>query len=64
MTIQAVNPMTGDVIASYTAMAPEVVAVIVDKAHGAFTAWRRLSFAERATPMRAAAAILRRNSYD
>ena len=64
MTIQAVNPMTGAVVAHYTAMAPETVAGIVDQSHEAFTAWRRLSFADRAQPMRAAAAILRRDARD
>ncbi len=64
MTIQAISPMTGAVIASYPAMTPAQAAGIVTQAHEAFTAWRRLSFAERAGPMAAAAAILRRNAAD
>lgn len=64
MTIEAVNPLTGAVIATYTPMAPDQTAGIVAQAHEAFTAWRRLSFAERAKPMRAAAAILRRDAAD
>ncbi len=64
MTIQAVNPMTGEVIATYQAMSPEIAAGVVDKAHEAFRAWRRLGFGERAEPMRAAAAILREEADD
>ncbi len=64
MTLQAINPMTGALVATYTAMAADQAAAIVTQAHEAFTAWRRLGFAERAQPMRSAAAILRHNASD
>src|SRR5438445_5231367 len=59
MTIEAINPATGERIAKYDPMSGTTVARIVTDAHAAFLEWRRASFAERARPMRNAAAILR-----
>jgi succinate-semialdehyde dehydrogenase/glutarate-semialdehyde dehydrogenase len=59
MSIQAVNPATGEVVATYDEMAPQAVAGIVDSAHAAFCDWRHASYADRAVPMRRAAEILR-----
>jgi len=64
MTIEAINPSTGDVIATYEETPPAAVGQIIDAAHEAFLDWRRKSFAERAEPMRKAAAILRNEAQD
>jgi len=59
MTLNAINPVDGSVISRHDEMQPAEVRAIIDAAHAAFVDWRQLSFAERATPMREAAAILR-----
>ncbi len=57
--IEAVNPATGDKIKSYQEQTPESVKRAIEEAHAAFRDWRRMTFAHRAVPMKAAAAILR-----
>jgi succinate-semialdehyde dehydrogenase / glutarate-semialdehyde dehydrogenase len=64
MSLQSINPATGDSIATYQEMTPPEVAEIVKRADRAFLEWRRTSFAERAAPMRAAAKLLRDNAPD
>ena len=64
MTMQAINPATDEVVATYDEMAPAEVDAIVGSVDQAVTGWRRASFAERATPMRKAAAILREDAGD
>jgi succinate-semialdehyde dehydrogenase/glutarate-semialdehyde dehydrogenase len=64
MSIQAINPATGEVVSTHDEMIPEVAAGIVDSAHAAFADWRRASYADRAVPMRKAAEILRKDSRD
>jgi len=64
MTIQAINPASGDVVGTYDEMAPQDVAGIIEATHAAFTGWRHASYAERAAPMRRAAEILRRDARD
>ncbi len=59
MTIRAINPATGEVVATHDEMTPAAAAGIIEDVHAAFLGWRRKSFAERAAPMRRAAAILR-----
>jgi succinate-semialdehyde dehydrogenase/glutarate-semialdehyde dehydrogenase len=59
MTIEAINPTTGEVLARHEEMTPTAVKAIVGQTHEAFLAWRRMSFADRAKPMRRAAEILR-----
>lgn len=59
MTLQAINPATGKLIAEYDEMPDEAAAAAVEAAHLAFLDWRRLSFAERAKPMREAARLMR-----
>jgi len=61
MTIQAINPASGDVVGTYDEMTPRDVMSIVEKAYAAFNDWRRVSYVERAEPMRRAAEILRRD---
>jgi len=64
MTFQAINPATGEVLASYEEMTPETVDGIVREVHDAFIDWRRSSYSERAKPMRKAAALLRDNARE
>jgi succinate-semialdehyde dehydrogenase/glutarate-semialdehyde dehydrogenase len=64
MTIEAINPATGETIAAYDEMTPQQVDAVVDSVHAAWIDWRRVPFAERARPMRKAAAILRDDAQD
>jgi succinate-semialdehyde dehydrogenase/glutarate-semialdehyde dehydrogenase len=64
MSIQAINPATGEVIATHDEIPPGRVGEIVVAAHAAGAQWRRASFADRAAPMRNAAAILHRDARD
>src|SRR5207245_5768277 len=59
MTIQAVNPTTGEIINTYTEMVPARVARAIAQAHDAFLSWRQTSLAERAHRMHQAAHLLR-----
>jgi succinate-semialdehyde dehydrogenase/glutarate-semialdehyde dehydrogenase len=62
MTIQAINPATGEVVASYEEIAPSAAADVVAKVHAAFLSWRRTGIAARAECMRRAAETLRRDA--
>jgi succinate-semialdehyde dehydrogenase / glutarate-semialdehyde dehydrogenase len=64
MAFQAINPATGEALASYEEMTPQQVHGIIGEVHGAFLAWRRTSFAERAMLMRGAAKVLRAETTD
>lgn len=57
--IESVNPATDEIIGTYDEMTPAQAAAAVDAAHHAWTEWRRVSFADRAVPMKRAGAILR-----
>jgi succinate-semialdehyde dehydrogenase / glutarate-semialdehyde dehydrogenase len=59
MALESINPATGEKLETYTEMRPPVVEDIVNQAHEAFLAWRRMSFDQRAQRLRAAAQILR-----
>ena len=59
MSIEAVNPATGETIKTYDEMTPEEAATAVELADAAWKSWRQASFSERAAPMRKAAGILR-----
>jgi succinate-semialdehyde dehydrogenase/glutarate-semialdehyde dehydrogenase len=64
MSIKAINPATDEVVATYDEMTIDAVSGIVDAAHAAFIDWRDASYADRAVPMRKAAAILRKDARD
>ena len=64
MSIQAINPATGEVIATHDEMTPPQVDEIIRKVDAAAADWRRASFSDRAVPMRKAAAILRSDARD
>ena len=59
MAIESVNPATGATLQVYDEMTPQQAAAAVAEVHDAWKAWRKVSFAERARPMKNAAAILR-----
>ena len=59
MSMQAINPATGEVVRTYEETNPAAVEEIVRAVDAASQEWRRASFAERAVPMRKAAQILR-----
>ncbi len=59
MTINSINPVTGQLVNEYEELTPEAAADIVANVHAAFLDWRRTSFAERAALMRKAANVMR-----
>jgi len=59
MSLDAVNPATGELLKTYDEMTPGETAAAVEEAHAAWTSWRTVPFAERARPMKKAAAVLR-----
>jgi len=62
MTIKAINPATGEQLASYEEMPDEALRDAISRSHAAFLAWRRMSFSSRARLMRQAAQVLRDNA--
>ena len=58
MAIATVNPATGETVKVFDAHTPEQVEAALARADAAYRAWRRTSFAERATLMRRAADLL------
>src|SRR5438477_6322576 len=60
--ISAVNPATGEVIASFDAFGRDEVEMALAETHDAFLEWRGRPIAERAVPMRALATLLRERS--
>ncbi|HEX4079329.1 MAG TPA: NAD-dependent succinate-semialdehyde dehydrogenase [Rhizomicrobium sp.] len=62
--MESVNPFTGETIARYSEMSRDEVSAAIALAHRAYLDWRRKSFAERAAPMRSAAALLRERAED
>jgi succinate-semialdehyde dehydrogenase / glutarate-semialdehyde dehydrogenase len=59
MAIQSVNPATGEVVEKFEPTSPAALERALAGAQAAFHEWRRVPIAERATPMREAARILR-----
>ena len=59
MAIESLDPSTGERVATYPETTPAEVDAILDAAVRAQRAWASASFAERAAPMRRAAALLR-----
>ena len=59
MSIQSINPATGDVIETFTPTSPEALDRVVAGAHAAFLEWRRQPFDHRAARIREAARVLR-----
>ena len=61
MSIQSVNPATGEVLETFTPTSSEQLERIVTRAHAAFVEWRAVPFAARAERMREAARLLRKD---
>ena len=59
MTLESVNPATGETIERYQETTPEEVAAAIEAAHAAFLGWRERSFADRAARIVEAARVLR-----
>ena len=59
MTIESVNPATGETVESYEETTPAEVAAAIGAADTAFLDWRARSFADRAACLTAAARVLR-----
>jgi succinate-semialdehyde dehydrogenase/glutarate-semialdehyde dehydrogenase len=60
MSIQSINPATGDVLETFPEASSEQIEGILAGGHAAFVEWRARPFAERAAPMAEAARVLRR----
>src|SRR5207247_2858844 len=61
MSIQSLNPATGEVLETSTPTSPEQLERMVARAHAAFLGWRTVPFAARAERMREAARLLRKD---
>jgi succinate-semialdehyde dehydrogenase/glutarate-semialdehyde dehydrogenase len=64
MSLDVVNPATGETVATYDEMSPGAAATVIAAAHQAFLQWRRTGFAERSVLMHKAAAGLRAREDD
>jgi succinate-semialdehyde dehydrogenase/glutarate-semialdehyde dehydrogenase len=64
MTIESINPATGEKLETYAQMPRTTVDDTIAKAHEAFLGWRRMSFEQRAQHLRSAAQILRAKAED
>ena len=64
MTIDAINPATGETISTYDEMSPSDVSAIIESAHDAFLDWRGTDFGDRAKLMGRAAELLRARSKE
>ena len=59
MSIQTVNPATGEALEIYEETSPSELEQILARAHAVFPEWRTVPFADRAHRMRKAAELLR-----
>ncbi len=64
MSLDAVNPATGNVIRTYPEMEEGAVEDVLARAHEAYLAWRDTPFAHRSECMRAAGRVLRDRSRE
>jgi succinate-semialdehyde dehydrogenase / glutarate-semialdehyde dehydrogenase len=64
MSLQTINPATGETLATYEEMTPEAVRGIIGRVHEAQLHWRRTGFPSRAALMRQAAQVLRSNAAE
>src|SRR5436309_2435534 len=58
------NPATGKPIRTYDETPPQAISSMIEEGHRAFLRWRALTFAERADPLRRAAAALRERTCE
>ena len=59
MSVQSINPATGEVIETFEETAPDALARILERADAASREWRRTPVPERAERLRAAGRVLR-----
>lgn len=59
MAIVAINPASGETVQEYEEMSAAEAADAVEKSHAAYLEWKRLSYAQRAVPVREMARVLR-----
>ncbi len=64
MTFMAINPATGEPIATYAETSSGQVARIIERAHQAHLGWRGAPGAERAARLTALGALLRERAHD
>jgi len=64
MSIESINPATGELILKYEEMSPEKVRDIIQNVHQTFLNWKQTGFAQRAEKMKKAAQILRANTEE
>src|SRR2546426_444664 len=64
MSIQTINPTTEEILETFEPYSHEQIDGALDEAHEAFSSWRRLTFAERATHLHNIAGYLRENKAD
>jgi succinate-semialdehyde dehydrogenase/glutarate-semialdehyde dehydrogenase len=62
MSLEAINPSTGETLAIYDEMTLEEMEIIISQVHGAFSDWRRTAFAERADLLNKAAKVIREDA--
>ena len=61
MTMEVINPATGQIIKTYDELTPEEVSHAIEKSHEAFVEWRKTGFPDRAVLVKGAAEALREN---
>jgi succinate-semialdehyde dehydrogenase/glutarate-semialdehyde dehydrogenase len=61
MSIESINPASGELIRKYDEMSPEQVKNIIQDVHQTFLEWKKIGFAQRAEKLKKAAQILRDN---
>ena len=64
MSLHAINPATGETVATYEEMSAEAVRGVIADVHQAHLAWRNTRFSERAALMRNAAGVLRADARE
>ena len=64
MSIQSVNPATGEVLQTFNATSPAELERIMARAQAAFVEWRSVPFSTRAERMRDAARLLRKDKAE
>lgn len=61
MSIQTINPASGQKITTYPIMSKSEIDEIIQKSHEAFLKWRKSEFSERAAKMKEVAKVLLKN---
>lgn len=62
MTIETINPATGELIKAYDEFDSKTVSDMINKTHEAYLEWRKVGFADRAKKMNKTAEILETNA--